>query len=161
MEDLKQPVTILSRSPTPLFNKTTRGPVLSCGDCLAPEYPAGTMFWVDPERAPVDGDLVQYRFTDQWIAHLKEAHGIDVTGGFKYWRVINSTPMLESNEGIVPWTPEWIILGVVVATLHWRHPPEHMAARMAQNAQWVADAERRFKASGVRTPLDDVRAVRK
>lgn len=135
------------------------GPRFGFGACLAPKYPSGTLFWIDPARTPVNGDLVWYRWPEAWCEHLRKTYGMAVTGGAKYWRVKGGKIFLESNEGMVPHKPdEWIIEGVVVGTFIFRHPPAGLAEVIACADADIAAAE--AKLAGGKTPLDDRGAVR-
>src|ERR1700733_15003555 len=100
------------------------GPRIGFGACLAPKYPSGTLFWIDPNRKPEHGDLIWYRWPEAWCEHLKGTYGLTATGGAKYYKAKGGRVFLESNKGAVPLTADWIIEGVVAGTLTFRHPPE-------------------------------------
>jgi hypothetical protein len=137
------------------------GPKFGFGHCLAPKYPSGTLFWIDPSRKPTNGDLVWYHWPEAWCAHLRETYGMIITGGAKYYRTKGGKTFLESNEGMVPYKPdEWIIEGVVVGTFTFRHPPAPLAEMIARADADIAEADRKQKQLKVRTPLDDAAAVR-
>jgi hypothetical protein len=136
------------------------GPFIGFGDCLAPQFPSGCFFWVDPNRQPVVGDLVWYHWSDAWCAELRTKWGVDFTGGAKWLRLMKGQRYLESNEGAVPLTDGWIIVGPVVATLEWRHPPGNLAATIAAQDALIAAATQRMDAAGAPSPLDAREAVR-
>jgi hypothetical protein len=94
------------------------GPLVGFGKCLEPQYPSGCLFWIDPHASPKVGDLVWYRWSDAWCAHLRKTLGPDFTftGGAKWLRAEKGRRYLESNEGRALLTSEWIIVGPVVAT---------------------------------------------
>jgi hypothetical protein len=137
------------------------GPRFGFGQCLAPKYPSGTLFWIDPARTPANGDLVWYHWPEAWCAHLRATYGIKVTGGAKYYRVKGGKTFLESNEGMVPYKPDdWIIEGVVVGTFTFRHPPPELAELITRADADIAEADRKRVANGNHTPLNDAGAVR-
>jgi hypothetical protein len=137
------------------------GPRFGFGHCLAPKYPSGTLFWIDPTRTPQNGDLVWYHWPEAWCEHLRKTYGITVTGGAKYFRTKGGKTFLESNEGMVPYKPdEWIIEGVVVGTFTFRHPPAVLAELIARADADIAEAEKKQQELKARTPLDDLGAVR-
>jgi hypothetical protein len=136
-------------------------PRIGFGQCLAPRFPSGTLFFIDASRKPAHGDLVWYHWPEAWVKHLHETYGMVITGGAKYFRVKGDRHYLESNEGMVPYKPdEWIIEGVVVGTFTFRHPPPELAEAIKRADADIAEAERKQKALGVLTPLDDARSVR-
>ncbi len=132
------------------------GPLIGFGDCLAPQYPSGCLFWIDPTREPKVGDLVWYRWSDAWCAHLRKTLGPDFTftGGAKWLRYDKGKRYLESNEGRALLTSEWIIIGPVVATLEWRHPPERFAQLIKQQDAVIAAAAARADAAGMPSPVE-------
>ncbi len=137
------------------------GPRFGFGHCLAPKYPSGTLFWIDPNRKPENGDLVWYHWPEPWCEHLRKTYGIMVTGGAKYYRVKGGNTYLESNEGMVPYRPdEWIIEGVVVGTFTFLHPPKQLADLIARADADIAEADRKRLAMKALTPLDDAGAIR-
>jgi len=152
----RQNLHVLLTSLAPLV-----GPRFGFGQCLAPEYPSGTLFWIDPERTPQDGDLVWYRWSEAWCAHLRQTYGVSFTGGAKYYRVKDDITYLESNEGMVPLTSEWIIEGVVAATFTFRHPPAQLAEVIARADAEIAEVERKMDATNAPSPLDAKGAVKR
>ena len=132
------------------------------GHCLAPRFPSGTLFWVDPARKPEPGDLIWYRWPEAWVKHLHDTYGMHVTGGAKYFRVKGGKQFLESNEGAIPFDPQqWIIQGVVIGTFTFRHPPPELAEAIKRADRDIAEAERKQKEIGATTPLDGRGAVRR
>jgi hypothetical protein len=70
-----------------------RGPFLTVGDCLAPQFPHGTFMWVDPRRAPQAGDLVWYDWSDVQYKFMRDELGGDYRGGVKWMREVNGQPL--------------------------------------------------------------------
>lgn len=117
-------------------------------------------FGFDPARTPENGDLVYYRWPDAWCEHLRSTYGLTATGGAKFYRIKKGVVYLESNEGAVPLTPDWIIEGVVTATFTFRHPPAEFAELIARAAASIASADRKMSETKARTPLDQKGAIK-
>jgi hypothetical protein len=136
------------------------GPRIGFGQCLAPKYPSGTLFWIDPTRKPQNGDLIFYHWPEKWCEHLRSIYGLTATGGAKFYRVKKGVVYLESNEGAVPLTPDWIIEGVVTGTFTFRYPPAEFAELIARADADIQRAEDKMKQTNARTPLDQKGAVK-